>query len=233
MALTKIERVKTGIPGLDELMEGGLIKNSATLVSGGTGTGKTIFCMQFLYNGAAMYNEPGVFLTFEEDRPKLIRDASRFGWDFEKLEKEKKLILAYEEPYNVEKFADLLEKKVFEIKARRLVIDSTSVFGLAMENAHEVRMKLFDLTKLLRKMNITSVFTSEIMEDAKGLSRFGVEEFVADGVITMHYLGMGAEYSRSLMVRKMRATAHSEDIHPIKIDKRGLTVEQAGKMYEI
>ncbi|MFH1424388.1 MAG: ATPase domain-containing protein [archaeon] len=225
--MQKIERVKTGIPGLDELIEGGFVRDSSILVSGGTGTGKTIFCMQFLYNGATKYNEPGVFLTFEEDRPNLIRDASRFGWDLEKLEKEKKLIVAYEEPYNVEKFADLLEKHVFAIKAKRLVIDSTSVFGMAMENEHEVRMKLFDLMRLLRKLKITAVFTSEILEGSDGLSRFGVEEFVADGVL--HMTLIEALSRRSLTVRKMRGTAHTFKPQVYDIDKNGFTLKDGSQ----
>lgn len=222
--VVKIERVPSGIPGLDSLIEGGFVRGSSTLISGGTGTGKTIFCMQFLYNGATKYSEPGVFLSFEEDPVKLRMNASRFGWDLEKQEKAKKLAILYEEPYQFEHFMEALERKVKEYKAKRLVIDSTSVFGLCLESQHEVRMRLFDLVRNLKKLDVTSLLTAEILEDSKGLSRFGVEEFVVDGVVRLYYTTIGTETFGNIEIRKMRTTKNVHGIFPTKICDKGLEV---------
>jgi KaiC/GvpD/RAD55 family RecA-like ATPase len=219
-----LQRVQTGIPGFDKLIEGGLLQKSTYLVSGGVGSGKTIFSMQFLYNGATKYNEPGVFLSFEEPIIDIKRDVSRFGWDIDKLEQGNKLRILHEEPYNVDKFSNIIEGAIYEIGAKRLVIDSTSVFGLALQTEHDFRMKLFELSRLLEKMGVTTLLTSEVVENSNGLSRFGVEEFVVDGVVLLSYLGMGEEYSRSLVIKKMRATDHGQDVYPVEIDKDGIKV---------
>jgi circadian clock protein KaiC len=219
-----IQRVPTGIPGFDELIEGGFLKNSTVLLSGGTGTGKTIFSMQYLINGAKKYNEPGVFLSFEEDYEGLSRDASRFGWDIDKLQKQKKVSFLYEEPYNLEQISKVIENAVYEYRAKRLVIDSTSVFGLSLETAHEVRMKLFDLIRLLKRLGVTSLVTSEILEDSHGLSRFGVEEFIADGVVVVSYDILGETVERTLLVRKMRSTTPADGAFSLEFGKSGIQI---------
>jgi KaiC/GvpD/RAD55 family RecA-like ATPase len=217
-----IKRVPTGIPGFDGLVEGGFVQNSSVLISGGTGTGKTIFCLQYLINGIEKYGEPGVFLSFEEDIEGLHRDALRFGWDLKKYVKSGKLGIAYEEPYNLDKFGEVLEREIERVGAKRLVIDSTTVFGLCLDSAHEVRMKLFDLTRLLRKLNVTTLMTAEILEESKGLSRFGVEEFVVDGVVLFNVTSMGSEMSRTSQIRKMRSTKMDGGIYSMEIKKNGL-----------
>ncbi len=222
--MAKIKRVPTGIPGFDNLVKGGLIEKSTTLLSGGAGTGKTIFGVQFLYNGAEKYDEPGVMLSFEEDADDIYRDTDAFGWNLEKHVKDNKLSLLYEDPTDISKFSKHLEEEVIKLDAKRVVFDSTSVLGLSLENAHEVRMKLFDLISLLRKLGVTSILTAETLEDTKGLSRFGVEEFIVDGVIRIHYTGIGGENSSHLQVRKMRATDLKRGFFPMEFTNKGISI---------
>lgn len=140
--MAKIKRVPTGIPGFDKLVEGGLIEKSTTLLSGGAGTGKTIFGLQYLYNGAKEHDEPGVLLSFEEGPEDIYRDTEAFDWNLRELVEDDKLSLLYEDPTDISKFSEHLEKEVTKIGAERVVFDSTSVLGLSLDGEHEVRMKL-------------------------------------------------------------------------------------------
>lgn len=226
-----ILRCPTGIEGFDNLVEGGFVGGSSVLLTGGTGCGKTTFGMQFLYNGAVKYGEPGVYISFEQHPKDIIRDCSRYGWDLQSCINKGLLEMSFIEPYSFEEFSTIIEDSIRASKAKRLVVDSTSVFGLYLRDEHDVRKKIFELLRLVRKTECTTLLISEILEDSKGLSRFGVEEFVSDGVVVMYYLGIGTETHRSLMVRKMRGTDHDEDIHPIEFGKGGITVKSKDALY--
>lgn len=214
-------RANSGIFGLDELMEGGLPTGSVTLLSGTCGTGKSIFGMQFIYFGAKA-GEPGVFISFEESPESIKSNVSGFGWDIEKLERENKIIIIRLDPFHVEDIYDLVESAIKKIKAKRVVIDSISALGLYIRDPPEIRLTILNLSSLLRKLGCTSIITSEILPTQENLSRFGVEEFVADGVIILYYLRVDAKYARSLTVWKMRGTEHSQKLHPYAISKKGI-----------
>lgn len=220
----KEERVKTGIPGLDELISGGLKPASLTLLTGTTGTGKTIACSQFIYEGAKTFNEPGVYVSFEEPPENIKNDSLNFGWDFASLEKQKKVLFVRYDPFHVEDILELIESNIKKIDAKRVVIDSVSSLGLYLRDAAEVRRNIFNMTLLLRKLGVTSVLASEILPAQKSLSRFGVEEFVTDGVIVLYYLKTDSQYSRSLTIWKMRGSEHSLKLHPYQITKKGIIV---------
>ncbi|NJL43789.1 MAG: hypothetical protein HC945_00470 [Nitrosarchaeum sp.] len=132
------ERVPTGIPGYDKLIEGGFTQDSVNLIAAGPGCGKTIFCMQFLWNGLAKYNEPGLFISFEENLVDLKKDALSFGWDFEKFIEQGRCNFIYYHPYEVRDIHAELERQIRAIGAKRVVIDSTSVYGMTMETEFEV-----------------------------------------------------------------------------------------------
>jgi len=244
-----MNRVRTGVPGFDGLVEGGLPEGRSFLVSGGTGTGKTIFATQFLVNGAKS-SEPGVYLTLDE-RPELIReDMLRFGWNLRQLEDNgllkivdgtmAKLGIPSDEEFSLPATGFDLDKLLLElmraikkIKARRVVIDSIPALGLNFENEHDVRRAVLKMVYLLSRAGVTTIFTTEINEDSKQLGKYGVEEFVADGVIVLHYMGIGTQSNRTLHIRKMRATKHSEDLHPLKISDSGVTVHRVDDDYKI
>lgn len=225
-----MDRVPTGIPGFDDLVGGGFNANSSNLLAAGPGCGKTIFCMQFLWNGVTKFNEPGLFISFEETVEDLKKDALAFGWDFDKLEREGKLRMVYYHPYEMRDIHHELERNVTAIGAKRVVIDSSSVYGMTLESAFEVRKGLFELTSLLKRLNCVSIMTSEVVEgsteNSSKYSRFGVEEFLADSIIHISFESLGGQFSRSLIVRKMRRTKNDEDMHPLQIDERGITVHR-------
>ncbi len=244
----EIERAKTGIYGLDDMIEGGFPRGRTILVSGGAGTGKTIFAMQYLYRGVAEYDEPGVFVTLDE-RPQMIRqDMARFGFDLEKYEKKGDIVIVdasaakigypSEEKYSMPQLGidvDRLLLRVMQIadqiKAKRIVIDSISGLGIHIDQATEIRKAVLKTNYMLLKSNITAILTSEIPEQSLGagpmeFSKYGVEEYVADGVLVLHYMGIGSESNRNMFVRKMRGTKHVEDILPMEISKKGIVVRR-------
>jgi len=215
-------RVPTGIPGLDSLMEGGLLKNNMVMVTGGTGTGKTIMCLQFLWEGLQK-GEPCVFLSLEEEPDDIKADALQFGWDLAKYEEKGLFRIMFHDPFETD-VSSVLVNQIEYIKAKRLVVDSMSMLGLYMKDGATVRKQLGKLMKAVKGSGCTTLTTSEIVEESKGLSRFGVEEFVVDGVIVLNYLGIGQETNRSLQIRKMRRTNHGQDVYPFKISSKGIKV---------
>ncbi len=219
-------RVPTGLPKLDSLLEGGFMKNSMILVTGGTGTGKTIMSLQFLWEGLQK-GEPCVYLSLEEDPEDIKADARQFGWDLEKYEEKGLFRIMFHDPFETD-VSSVLVNQIEYIKAKRLVVDSMSMLGLYMKDQATVRKQLGKLMKAVRNAECTTIVTSEIVEESKALSRFGVEEFVVDGVIVLNYLGIGQEANRSLQIRKMRRTNHGKDIYPFKMTTKGIVLETGG-----
>ena len=219
-SLSGVERVKTGIRGLDELIEGGLPEKSIILLTGSTGTGKTIFALNFLVEGA-LNGEPGVYISLQESPQENINQMKLFGWPIEKLIHEKKILIIQPELYNFDSLLSVIEDSVEKIKAKRLVIDSASIIGLYFENPYKVRKSLLDLGQLFKRLGCTTLAIDEIKENETTLSAFGVEEFVADGVIVLYYMKRGNLYIRAMTIRKMRSTNHSQKVHPMEIRRPG------------
>ncbi len=217
------KRISSGIPGLDKLIGGGFISGDTYLLTGGTGTGKTLFCCQFLWEGLQK-GEKCVYFTLEEAPEDIVIDAEEFGWDFKKYIKERKLILEYQDPFELVDVASMIKSKITQFGAKRVVIDSTSVFGMIFKDKHELRKRLYELIKILKETDAVILMTTEIQEDMKALSRFGVEEFVVDGVIVLYYTNIGTETFGNMEVRKMRRTEHKHGIFPTKITKNGIEV---------
>jgi KaiC/GvpD/RAD55 family RecA-like ATPase len=219
------ERVPSGIPGLDNLMEGGFLKGSTNLISGGAGTGKTIFCSQFIWEGLQK-GETCMFITLEERPEDILGDVKRFGWDFEKYIKEKKLFLTYQDPFQITDVTSPLLDEIKQKKVERVAIDSTAVFGMYYKEAFEIRKQLFKLLSGLKDIGVTSVLTSELPEETNILSKFGVEEFVVDGVIVLHFIGIGGEGFANIQIRKMRRTKHANSWYPMEITDKGIVVKK-------
>ena len=224
--MKKIERVETGILGLDRLIEGGLVKGSASLVSGGTGTGKTIFCCQFLKHGLDN-GENCLFITFEESANDIINDAASFGWELGKYVKSGKLVFEYVDPLEAKtrlgSIDEFVKKTVKEKKISRIAIDSVSVFGLYLADHYEFRKDLHKLVETLKESGATTILTAEALD---GSTRFRVEEFVADALINLYGLKIGEGNFRSLQVVKMRRTRHAEDVFPFEFTSKGIVVKK-------
>lgn len=223
-----IKRMNTGIPGFDKVVEGGLVSNSVNLLSGGTGTGKTIFCLQFLYYGAKELNEKGVYISFEESEEELKADAAEIGFNFEALSGKVKFV--YIPPYNITNFLNVLKEEILIFDPKRVVIDSMSALAMPMEDDFERRKQIFKIREALKSLNCTSILVSEVPAEgsdsglAARFSRFDVEEFLCDSVIVLYYAGIGGESDRAIRVIKMRRTAHKREPIPMEIGKLGIRV---------
>jgi KaiC/GvpD/RAD55 family RecA-like ATPase len=234
------ERVKTGIPGLDDILHGGLIKGHNVLVTGCAGTGKTILCTQFLYQGAKQYDEPGILVTLEEMPNELRKEASLFKWGLKELEEQKKFAIidaasskaglptgekfALRRGFDVNTLAQEIYRTTKEIGAKRVVIDSIAGLGMQFEGTINIRTAIFRLSALLREINCTSLMTSEVPA-GDVFTRYGVEEFIAQGVVLLYLEEESGELKRSLVVRKMRGTSHSLKRYPFEINnEKGIVV---------
>lgn len=228
------ERVETGIPGFDKLIEGGLIRGSTYLVAGQTGTGKSIFSVQYILNGLRK-GEPGVYITLEQSTEEIIEDMSKFGWgeELKKYMDSGKLAIVSSVPTSIKDLQETALTNIRRVGAKRFVLDSLSVATMSWKvssmDIGKVRSEIFDFMRTLEHTGLTSLLITEIPEgDVKKISRFGFEEFIADGVIILHYLEYAAGGTpRSLIIRKMRRTNHGTDIYPIEITKDGLVVKKA------
>ena len=228
---TSIKRITTGIPGLDELLEGGFIKSSTILVTGGTGTGKTTFCAQFILEGLKK-GEPGIYITFEENPKDIKRDSKRYGFDFETYEKSGTFKFIYQNPFEVTEIPSTIEDKIKSINAKRVVLDPISIIGMYMKDPVVLRKRLFEIINLLKETGGTTLLTSEIPDNeisergGGSLSREGVAEFVVDGVIVLNLFGLGEGITRSILIRKMRATKHGTEVYPMEITNRGIFIKR-------
>ncbi|HLD49103.1 MAG TPA: ATPase domain-containing protein [archaeon] len=221
-----VPRVSSGITGLDELIGGGFVPNDVYLITGGTGTGKTLFCCQFLWEGLQK-GEKCIFFSLEELPQDVIGDAAAFGWDFQKYIDSGQCQIIYKDPFELIDVTTEVKEQIEKLGATRIVFDSTSIFGMVFKTPHELRQRMYQLIRTLKTVDHHTVvlMTAEIEEEAKGLSRFGVEEFVADGVIVLYYVTIGGESFGNLQIRKMRRTNHAHGIFPTKITKNGINVE--------
>ena len=220
------QRVATGIEGLDTLIEGGFLRGDVILVAGGSGSGKTIFSTQFIYNGAVQYDEKGVYATFEEDSKTLKRNMLRFGFDLEKLEKEGTIRVIDLETLkggglsaNIEYILGTLSK----IDAERLVIDSLTAFLSACTEKLEYRMLMHLVYRMLKTRNVTTVMTCSVSKGAKTLG-LGIEEFIADSLIFLENSIDNLELRTRFLLQKMRGTDHSKKYHNVIISDKGLQI---------
>ena len=223
----KTERIPTGIPGLDEVIEGGLKEDSVALVGGCAGSGKSIFAMQFIINGVKKFNEPGVYITFEESREEFYEDMLRFGWDLDELERQGNFAFIRYTPKQVGKVlktgGGMIRDIVDKIKARRIVIDSISAFTLLHKDELEKREACLDLFKILRKWNCTTLVVGQYEQEELHRESTAVE-FEVDGIIWLYNIKKENTRVRAIEVFKMRGTKHSAKIFPFEITDEGIVI---------
>lgn len=222
------ERVPTGVPGFDEMIEGGFERGSTVIVSGESGSGKTTLAMQFIVNGAKKFNEAGLYITFEEHKGQLFAHMKRYGWDLAELEKKEKLSVIEYQPHEVERFilqGSVIEDMVKENKIKRVVIDSLTSFVLLFESEYKRRQEFIKAVEVLRSWGCTTMLTSEGFLSKSGVlkTRFGME-FLADAFIAIHTVRRGDSRENALEVVKMRGTAHERKLVPMKITTEGVVL---------
>ena len=234
-----IDRVKTGIPGLDELIEGGFPRNDTILIAGKAGTGKSILATQFIYKGATEYNEPGVLVTLEEPPHLIKRNMLRFGMDLEKLENEKKIAIVDLSPskevtpvtigeypsFDLSGLEAIILNHVKKIKAKRVVLDTLSIMAYKFKSRDILREEFFKLAANITRAGCTLLLTSEIPAQEQGLGVFDIEAFLASGVIVLYNEKISdTSRSRSIEVLKLRGSKHSSRIHSMRITDEGIRV---------
>lgn len=215
-----MKKVSSGISGLDELLDGGIPEKYVILLSGTCGTGKTIFGLQFLTSSS----EPGIYVSFEEELDELRESSKIFNWDIEGLEAANKIRLLKYDPFRLEDILEIIENNIREIGAKRVVFDSVSALGIYMKDISELRRMILQINNIMKKNKCTTVVISEIIPGSMALSRFGVEEFVSDGVIVLNNTVHNGEFKRSVGIWKLRGVDHSRKIHPYSITKKGISI---------
>lgn len=227
-----LPKTPTGITGLDEITGGGLPKGRTTLVTGGAGCGKTLFSMEFLVNGVTQYNEPGVFLAFEESAEELAQNVASLGFDLKELIKQKKLIVDYvrverseiEEAgeYDLDGLFIRLGHAIDSIGAKRVVLDTIEVLFGALPNQAVLRAELQRLFRWLKSKGVSAIVTGE--RGNHTMTRFGLEEYVADCVIVLDHRITEQVSTRRLRIVKYRGSLHGTNEYPFLISKQGISV---------
>ena len=221
------ELVHTGIPGLDEVLCGGVLPGACVVVEGAPGTGKTTLGLQYLYTGIRQFAEPGLIISFEEFPEELYRDAAAYGWDLAACQAERSLGVICTSP---EVFLDdtmasdgMFQHYVDEIKPRRVVVDSITQMGHVADDPLELRRMVYSLRNGLKRHDLTAILTAEA-EPASGSSHF--ERYLSDVVISLDYrlIPDTGVRVRELEVTKSRARPHRPGRHLVRIDSGGLTV---------
>lgn len=225
-----IDRTKTGLPGLDALMGGGIPSGNLVVISGDPGSGKTVLCWQFLYAGAEKYNEPGLYVSLEESAEDVLRGTLEFGMDWQAMMDKNLLKIVTVELYDFERLKNTIEDTIRQMKAKRVVIDPGVIFRLFFERELDARKRLVSLAKMLKAIGCTSIITNEITLD-KMTSLYGLEEFVADGVILVYHTKLKNAFLRSIGVLKMRNTEISDKLRPIQITGEGIKVLAKSELF--
>ena len=230
--LKGLKKEPTGISGFDEITRGGLPAGRPTLVCGSAGAGKTLFAMEFLVRGAMVYNEPGVFISFEESDEELATNVASLGFDLNQLIADKKLLLDYifierseiEETgeYDLEGLFVRLGHAIDSIGAKRIVLDTLEALFSALSNEAIIRAELRRLFRWLKEKGVTAVITCERGDGT--LTRYGLEEYVADCVILLDHRIQNQISTRRLRIVKYRGTAHGTNEYPFFIDEKGFSV---------
>lgn len=226
----KIERIPTGIPGFDELIEGGFEKNSTNLLAGSPGVGKSIFATEFLINGI-QNKERCLYVSFEEKREPFFANMAEFGWDLYKYEEEELFTFLEYSPNKVKTMLEEgggdIESIIVKNKVSRIVLDSISAFTLLFENELEKREASLSLINMIKKWNCTSLLTYESQSIAKEQSiQFKTLDFESDSITVLYLVRNKNKRERFIEVLKMRGTNHSNNTYGYLINSKGIEVSK-------
>jgi circadian clock protein KaiC len=225
-----IEKVETGIEGFDTISQGGLPKGRATLITGTSGSAKTVFAVQFLAEAILKNDEPGVFVTFEEPTDDIRKNVISLGWDVAKWEQDGKwaFVDASPEPeehdvisgeYDHSPLLARIEYAVKKIGATRISMDSIGSIFARFYDAGLVRNQLFKIISALKQMNVTAIITAERSQEYGHVAKFGIEEFVADNVIILRNVLESEKRRRTMEILKFRGTSHQKGEYPFTVTK--------------
>lgn len=223
----KIERISTGIEGLDEMMSGGLLTGTSTIISGGSGTGKTVIGLHFITEGAKN-GEPGVIVSFEEDEEQLKAGAKSIGKDLDKYIESGIVRVMHTLPAEMDANAHAIKLKsiIEEMDAKRVLIDGIYGFQPVLDSPMELREHIHMLSDYFKSRNITAIFTNEQKELTGSLTIAGSgESYVMDAAIMLRYVEIQSRMRKAISVLKMRGSNHDKDIREFEIDNTGIHVK--------
>ena len=228
----ELQKSPTSIQGLDEITGGGLPKGRPTLVCGGAGCGKTLFAMEFIVHGATQYNEPGVFMSFEETEKELTENVASLGFDLESLTKEKKIWVEHIHverseikqggEYDLEGLFIRIHHAIESINAKRVVLDTIETLFSGLPNQYILRAELQRLLRWLKKKGVTTIITAERGDGS--LTRQGLEEYISDCVILLDHRVNDQSSVRRLRIVKYRGSTHGTNEYPFLIDEDGFSI---------
>jgi len=227
-----IERCPTGIVGFDKMCFGGFVRNSDNLIVGGPGSGKSTFLLQFLWNGASQFNENGLYCSFEPDIVDTLNDAMSHGWDFSKLSAEGKIkFMRFAPQTSIEELKIELTKMISQNNIKRICFDPISVLALSLSDKGKIRQTIFDLSALMKRLKVTTVFVDESLEgegfqgQASGeWTKTDILRFLSDSVTVFYENGIAGVGDRAIRIAKMRRTAHNRKAVGMKIVDTGVEV---------
>ncbi len=229
-----MEKIRTGINGLDDMLEGGIPKGHVVAVVGSFGTGKSTFGIQFINEGLKN-GEKGIFISLEEDEASIIETAATFGWDFRKYIDEKKLAIHKIEPGDAATAAKKINSEfpeyISSFGAQRLVLDSASLLEMTFDTRKDARENLFHMAQMVKSAGATAIFTAEADPRNPETSRDGIVEYTADGVILLSYVKSPEGVQLSIRVVKMRRTKHMRAPKPYEITDEGIRVQTRSEVF--
>ncbi|WP_455392761.1 RAD55 family ATPase [[Eubacterium] cellulosolvens] len=232
-----MDRLKTAIKGFDELIEGGFVRNTVNLIAGPAGSGKSLFGMQFIYNGVRLFDETGIYITLEEGSENVNATMKTHNMDIEQYITEGKLYIidlgevekdtakTARRIRGFESMAEFLANLIKISHAKRVVVDNLSAIGINYETSGDLRQGLFRFGRFLKENNVTALLITESLSDDK-ITRFGVEEFISDSYIQLMLREEDGQLNRYMMVRKIRFSAHDTKLHPYQIVNEGIRIEK-------
>jgi circadian clock protein KaiC len=223
-----IEKLQTGISGFDFIAYGGLPKGRTTLVTGTAGSAKTVFAAQFLAEGIKKFGEPGVFITFEESPDDIRRNMQGFGWEIKSWESEGQWAFIDASPqvdeesivsgaYDLGALLVRIEHAINRLGAKRISMDSLGAIFSQFADSATVRSELFRIASAVKRLDVTAVMTAECAQDYSEITRFGVEEFVADNVVILRNSLEEEKRRRTMEILKFRGTMHQKGEYPFTI----------------
>ena len=228
--------LKTGVLGLDEMLSGGIPEGHTVAVLGSAGTGKSTFALQFIFTGL-QNNENCVYLSLEESEENLMKTGMIFGWDLKPYIDNKKLTLVNFNRFNfkemINRFESDLPKLMKSLNIKRLVIDPITLYEMVYDTESERRDHLFNFAQVIKQMDITVVMTSEISKENPYCSKYGLIEYITDGVIIMRQVRREdlIAVTTFIEILKMRHIDHSKEIKPYSITKNGIVVHSGSGVY--
>ncbi|WP_373352725.1 circadian clock protein KaiC [Pseudoroseicyclus sp. CXY001] len=234
--MRELPRLETGIPGFDQIANGGLPAERSTLVAGTAGSGKTVLALQFLVTGVEDYAQNGVFVTFEEAPDDLMRNVQSFGWDLAGMVRDGRVAVvdATPEPgeavisagaYDLSALMARIENAVRRVGARRVILDAVGGLFPQFSDPNTIRRELHRILAGLRKLDVTTIVTIERTNEEGGIGRFGVEEFVTDNVMVVRNRLEQEKRRRTIEILKFRGATHQKGEYPFTIDSEdGVTI---------